>query len=79
MRFKQMNCDCCFKPLDSIGRHIRYYLCKIQEFVKLTPCQYQFNFDYYNNPNEIWINYDTSPYTYVGSIWRFPTNEELYS
>lgn len=75
MWFKQMTCDCCFTPLDSIGRHNRYYLCKIQEFEKLTPRQYQFNYDYYNNPNEIRINYDTSPYSYNGFVYCYKIDQ----
>ena len=71
MWFKQMTCDCCYKPLASIGRHNRYYMCRILEFEKVSPLEYQYNFDYYNNQNETWINYDTSPYSYNGKVYCY--------
>lgn len=73
MWFKQVTCDCCFKPMPSIGRHNRYYAARILEFDKVTPSQFNSRYAYYNNPNETRFNYDTSPYCYNGFVYCYKT------
>ena len=71
MWFKQVTCDCCFKPMASVGRHNRYYAAEILEFNKVSPSEYNRRFSYYNNPNETRFNYDTSPYCYGGFVYCY--------
>lgn len=71
MWFKQVTCDCCFKPMASIGRHNKYYAARILEFDKVTPSQFNSRYSYYNNPNEARFNYDTSPYCYGGYVYCY--------
>ena len=33
--FKQITCDICYRPLPNIGRHNRYYFCKIEAFERV--------------------------------------------
>lgn len=73
MWFKQMTCDCCYRPLDSIGRHNRYYFCKILEFHRLSKWEYDSRYDYYNNPLDYRFNYDTSPYCLYGYVYCYKT------
>ena len=71
MWFKQVTCDCCFKPLASVGRHNKYFAAKILEFNKVTPLEFRLNYSHYNNPNEMRFNYDTSPYCYGGYVYCY--------
>ena len=61
--FKQMTCDTCFRPLSNIGRHNRYYFCKIEEFERISKNEFQRNQAKYNNPYEPRFNYDTSEWS----------------
>lgn len=58
--FKQMTCDTCYHPLPNIGRHNRYYFCKIVEFERISQSEFIRNQAKYNNPYEPRFNYDTS-------------------
>ena len=58
--FKQMTCDTCYRPLPNIGRHNRYYFCKIEEFKKVSKNDYIRNQSKYTNPYEPRFNYDIS-------------------
>ena len=73
MWFKQVTCDCCFKPMASVGRHNRYYAAKIIEFCKVSPSEYNRRYSYFNNPNETRFNYDTSPYSFGGYVYCYKT------
>ena len=74
MWFKQVTCDCCYKPMPPIGRHNRYYAVRILEFSKVSPSEFQRRFSYFNNPNETRFNYDTSPYCYGGFVYCYKTD-----
>lgn len=55
-----MTCDTCYRPLPNIGRHNRYYFCKIEEFERVSKSEFLRNQTKYNNPYEPRFNYDTS-------------------
>lgn len=61
--FKQMTCDTCYRPLPNIGRHNRYYFCKITEFERVSKSEFIRNQEKYNNPYEPRFNYDTSEWS----------------
>lgn len=61
--FKQMTCDTCYRPLPNIGRHNRYYFCKIEEFERVSKREFVQNQAKYNNPYEPRFNYDTSEWS----------------
>lgn len=73
MWFNQMTCDNCYRPLESTGRHNRYYFCKILEFRKVTSQEYRRNYNYFNNIQECRFNYDTSPYCANGYVFCYKT------
>lgn len=73
MWFKQVTCDCCYRPLASIGRHNRFYFCKILEFQKVSPAEFGMRYAYFNNPNEPRINYDTSRFCANGYVYSYKT------
>lgn len=58
--FKQMTCDTCYRPLANIGRHNRYYFCKIEDFERISKTEFIRNQAKYSNPYEPRFNYDTS-------------------
>ncbi len=74
-----MTCDTCYKPLVNIGRHNRYYFCKIVEFERISKHDFIQNQAKYNNPREIRFNYDTSQwskyhdYVYCYKFDSYPT------
>lgn len=61
--FKQITCDICYRPLPNIGRHNRYYFCKIEAFEKVHKRDFVQNQAKYNNPYEPRFNYDTSEWS----------------
>ena len=61
--FKQMTCDTCYRPLPNIGRHNRYYFCKIKEFERVSKSEFIRNLGKYNNPYEPRLNYDISEWS----------------
>lgn len=82
MWFNQMTCDCCYKPLRSTGRHNRYYFCKVLDFQKVTPWEYNMRYDFFNNPMDYRFNYDTSPYCINGYVYSYktePLRQNAYS
>lgn len=63
--FKQMTCDTCYRPLPNIGRHNRYYFCKIEEFERVSKSEFLQKQAKYNNPYEPRFNYDTSEWSQI--------------
>ena len=60
-----MTCDTCYRPLPNIGRHNRYYFCKIEEFERVSKRDFLQNQKKYNNPHEPRFNYDTSKWSLI--------------
>ena len=58
-----MTCDTCYRPLPNIGRHNRYYFCKIEEFERVPKEKFIQNPAKYCNPYEPRFNYDTSEWS----------------
>lgn len=61
--FKQITCDTCYRPLSNIGRHNRYYFCKIEEYERVSKREFLRNQAKYSNPYEPRFNYDTSEWS----------------
>lgn len=61
--FKQITCDTCYRPLPNIGRHNRFYFCKIEEFERVSKSEFMRNQTKYSNPYEPRFNYDTSDWS----------------